>query len=69
LAEDLLQIPRSELSIPGVAQKSSFDPPTISGSEYVDFNTAEALAKRFKDAVPHTRGPQDISYSAEQRQR
>ena len=43
----------AQLSIPGVAQKSSFDLPTISGSKYADFNSAEALAKRFEDAVRH----------------
>jgi hypothetical protein len=61
-AEDLLEIPRSGLSIPGVVQKSSsIDAPEISGAEYADLSGAEALTVQFKDAVPHTRGPQDIA--------
>jgi S1-C subfamily serine protease len=60
-AEDLLQIPKSELSIPGVVQKSSIDAPKISSATYADLSGAEALTMQFKDAVAHTRGPQDVS--------
>ena len=60
-AEDLLQIPSSELSIPGVVQKSSINAPKISSAKYADLSSAEALTMQFKDAVPHTRGPQDVS--------
>ena len=60
-AEDLLQIPGSELSKPGVAQKSSLSLPAISSATYADFNIAEALSMQFKDAIHHTRGAQDVS--------
>jgi S1-C subfamily serine protease len=56
-----LQIPDSELSIRGVAQKSSVYLPSISSSVYVDFSSAKALGTEFKEVVPRTRGPQDIS--------
>ena len=60
-AEEPFQIPGSELSIPGVVRKSPISAPTINGSAYVDLSGAEALAMKFKDAIPHTRGAQDIS--------
>jgi S1-C subfamily serine protease len=56
-----LQIPESELSIPGVVQKSSVHLPSVSSSAYLDFSNAKALGTEFKEVAPHTRGPQDIS--------
>ena len=35
--------------------------PAISGSAYADIGSAEALAMQFKEAIPHTRGAQDVS--------
>src|SRR5271169_706998 len=60
-AQQPLQIPSPEPSIPGVAQKSSVSTPAVNSSAYADFNSAEALTMQFKEAIPHTRGPQDIS--------
>jgi S1-C subfamily serine protease len=59
-AQQPLQIPASELSIPGVAQKSSISAPALGSSAYTDLSNAESLTMQFKDAVPHTRGSQDI---------
>ncbi len=59
-AQQPLQIPGSELSIPGVAQKSSISAPALGSSAYTDLSNAESLTMQFKDAVPHTRGSQDI---------
>ena len=60
-AQQLLQAPDSELSIPGVAQKSSISTPVLNNSTYTDFSNAEASSMQFKDAIPHTRGAQDVS--------
>jgi S1-C subfamily serine protease len=59
-AQELLQIPSSELSVAGVAQPSSTKAPELSSSAYADFSTAEALTTQFKEEVPHTRGTQDV---------
>jgi hypothetical protein len=61
-AEDLLQIPTSDLSIPGVVQKSPGDVPAIRDATYADLSGAEALTMQFKDAVPHTRVPKMSHY-------
>jgi S1-C subfamily serine protease len=60
-AQEKFQIPSAELSIPGLAQKLSEEGPLINLSEYADFSNAEAMTMKFNDAIPHTRGPQDIS--------
>jgi S1-C subfamily serine protease len=60
-AEDLLQIPTSDLSIPGVVQKFPGDVPAMLAATYADLSGAEALSMQFRDVVPHTRGPQDVS--------
>jgi S1-C subfamily serine protease len=61
-AQEPLQLPAIELSIPGMAQESSSTIATDLGrAAYADFSSAEALTMQFKDAVPHTRGAQDIA--------
>jgi len=61
-AQQPQQIPRPELSIPGVSQKSSVRFPTVSSSAYADFSSAKARGTQFKDElVSRTRGLQDIS--------
>jgi S1-C subfamily serine protease len=60
-AQQSLHLPSPELSIPGSAQKSSVIAPATNGSTASDVREAEALSMTFKDNVPHTRGPQDVS--------
>jgi hypothetical protein len=60
-AQQPLHLPRSELAIPGVAQKSPIGAPMIDAPAYADLNTAEALATKFEDAIPHTRSAQDTA--------
>ena len=61
-AQQSSQIPRPELSIPGVSQKSSTRFPTVSSSAYADFSSAKARGTQFKDeVVSRTRSLQDIS--------
>jgi S1-C subfamily serine protease len=59
-AQRPLHLPGPEIAIPGVAQKSPISAPTIDKSAYAALSTAEALATQFKDAIPHTRGGQDV---------
>jgi hypothetical protein len=59
-AQEPLQIPASEISVPGSVEKLSVSTPAINSAAYADLNAAEALNTQFKDAVPHTRGAQDI---------
>ena len=56
-----LSIPSSELSAPGVAQKSPISTPTIDASAFANLITAEALATQFTDVIPHTRSAQDVA--------
>ena len=60
-AQQPLHLPSSELAIPGVAQKSPISAPTIDASAYANLSTAEALATKFKDVIPHTRSAQDVA--------
>ncbi len=60
-AQQPLQMPAPELSTPGVEQKSSLAVPSISSTAFTDLRRAEALTMRFGDAVPRTRGAQDIA--------
>jgi S1-C subfamily serine protease len=60
-AQQPLHFLSAELAIPGVVQKSPIGAPTIDASAYADLNTAEALATKFEDAIPHTRGAQDAA--------
>jgi S1-C subfamily serine protease len=61
-AQQPSQIPRPELSMPGVSQKSSTRFPTVSSSAYADFSNAKARSTQFKDeVVSRTRSLQDIS--------
>jgi hypothetical protein len=60
-AQQALQIPGSDFSIPGVAQNVVVKTADVDGSVFDAFSGAKALIMHFKDAVPHTRGPQDIS--------
>ena len=60
-AQQPLHLPSSDLSIPGVAQNSPISVPPVNISAYADLSRAEALAIQFKDAIPHTRSPQDIA--------
>ena len=60
-AQEPLHFPNPELALPGVAQKLPIGAPMIDASAYVDLNTAEALATKFKDAIPHTRSAQDTA--------
>jgi hypothetical protein len=55
-AQQYLHFPSPELAIPGVAQKSPIRAPTIDASAYANLSTVEALATRFKDAIPHSAG-------------
>jgi hypothetical protein len=60
-AQDPLHIPSGELSIPGVAQKSTIGAPIIDSSAYATaLSKAEALATQFKEAIPHTRSALDV---------
>ena len=59
-AQQPSRIPDIELAIPGVAQQLDANTPAIDASAYPDLSRAEALAKHFKEAIPHTRGAQDI---------
>jgi S1-C subfamily serine protease len=62
MAEELsLQIPSSELSIPGVAEKIALAVPAVTNSAASEYRSAEALSMKFRDAIPHTRGAHDIS--------
>ena len=60
-AQRPLQMPAPELSTPGVEQKSSLAVPPISSTAFNGLRHAEALTMRFGDAVPRTRGAQDIA--------
>ncbi len=60
-AQEPLQLPNSELVVPGTAQKSPISAPPIDASAYADLSTAEALATQFTDVIPHTRSAQDIA--------
>lgn len=60
-AQEPLQLPGSELLIPGVVQKSPVSAPAINSSAHADFTHAQALGMQFKEAIPHTRGARDIS--------
>ena len=60
-AQQPLQMPAPELSTPGVEQKSSLAVPPISSTAFNGLRHAEALTMRFGDAVPRTRGAQDIA--------
>jgi S1-C subfamily serine protease len=60
-AQQPLQMPAPELSTPGVEQKSSLAVPSISSTAFTGLRRAEALTMRFGDAVPRTRGAQDIA--------
>ena len=60
-AQEPFRIPRADVSIPGVFQKSSIPTPEINSAGLADLSGAEALTMQFKDAVPHTRGARDIS--------
>jgi S1-C subfamily serine protease len=61
-AQQSLQLPRSELSIPGAVMKSSsVSAPDIDISAYSDVRGAEAMAMKFSEEIPHTRGAQDVS--------
>jgi hypothetical protein len=60
-AQEPLRIPGADISIPGVVEKSSIATPEINGADLADLSSAEALTMQFKDAVPRTRGAQDIS--------
>ena len=59
-AQQDLHIPSLDV-VPGIAQASPISAPAISGSAYADIGSAEALAMQFKEAIPHTRGTQDVS--------
>jgi S1-C subfamily serine protease len=60
-AQELLRLPGADISIPGVVEKSSIAAPEINSAAIADLSGAEALTMQFKDAVPRTRGLQDIS--------
>ena len=60
-AQQPLQMPAPELSTPGVEQKSSLAIPSVSSTAFNSLRRAEALTMRFADAVPRTRGAQDIA--------
>lgn len=60
-AQQPLQLPAPALSTSGAEQKSSLAVPSISSTAFTGLRRAEALNMRFGDAVPHTRGAQDIA--------
>jgi hypothetical protein len=60
-AQQPLQMPSAELSIPGAAQKSPLPVPAVGSTAFTGLRRAEALTMRFEDSVPRTRGAQDIS--------
>jgi S1-C subfamily serine protease len=60
-AQEPSRIPAADISIPGVVEKSSIALPEINRAAFADLSGAEALTMQFKDAVPRTRGVQDIS--------
>ena len=43
------------------AQKSPISAPTIDPSAFANLSTVEALATKFKNAIPHTRSAQDVT--------
>ena len=59
-AQEPLHVPASEFSIPGSVEKFLVSTPTVNSIAYADLSAAQALTMQFKDAVPHTRGAQDI---------
>jgi S1-C subfamily serine protease len=59
-AQQPLHFPSPELAIPGVAEKSPISAPTIDLSGFAALNAAEAVATRFKDAIPRTRSAGDV---------
>jgi S1-C subfamily serine protease len=54
-------MPSPDLSIPGVAQNLSEKTPVVGSFAYADITGAAAMTMQFREAIPHTRGPQDIS--------
>jgi hypothetical protein len=59
--EQQLRIPGAELAIPGVVQQYPVNADGVTSSAASELSSAQARALRFKNAIPHTRGTQDIS--------
>jgi S1-C subfamily serine protease len=64
-AQDDIKLPTLEIPKSGVAQAFPADAAVPSGAAdarlFSTIAAEEALATQFKEAIPHTRGPQDIS--------
>ena len=64
-AQDDIKLPTLEIPKSGVAQPFPADAAVPSGAAdtrlFSSIASEEALATQFKEAIPHTRGPQDIS--------
>ena len=64
-AQDDIKPPNLEIPKSGVAQAFPADAAVPSGAAdarlFSSIASEEALATQFKEAIPHTRGPQDIS--------
>jgi S1-C subfamily serine protease len=64
-AQDDIRLPNLEIPKSGVAQPFPADAAVPSGAAdarlFSTIAAEEALAAQFKEAIPHTRGPQDIS--------
>jgi S1-C subfamily serine protease len=63
-AQDDIELPTLEIPKSGVAQAFPADAAVPSGAAdarlFSSIASEEALATQFKEAIPHTRGPQDI---------
>src|SRR5271163_98790 len=64
-AQDEIKLPNLEIAKSGVAQAVPADAAIPSGAAdarlFSSIASEEALATQFKEAILHTRGPQDIS--------
>jgi S1-C subfamily serine protease len=60
-AQQPLQIPKPEISAPGIAQKSPLAALAVTSTASTALGRAEALMMRFEESIPHTRGAQDIA--------